>query len=152
MDPAFEKAKSFYFFLDVSWLVVVYTLMVLRELCIFEWKHNHSFWTCFTRNDLWALGCTLYQMLSGFSPFKDTSEWLIFQRIIARDIRFPNYFSNEARDLIDQLLVSYNSSLIFTCILWFLLFSSPILHFVLYLKCILIYSHIHIPTVIKMDN
>ncbi|KAK9153809.1 hypothetical protein Sjap_001289 [Stephania japonica] len=55
-------------------------------------------------NDLWALGCTLYQMLSGTSPFKDASEWLIFQRIIARDIRFPNYFSEEARDLIDKLL------------------------------------------------
>ncbi|KZV32078.1 3-phosphoinositide-dependent protein kinase 2-like [Dorcoceras hygrometricum] len=34
----------------------------------------------------------------------DASEWLIFQRIIARDIRFPNYISAEARDLIDQLL------------------------------------------------
>ncbi|PON51768.1 Phosphorylase kinase, gamma catalytic subunit [Trema orientale] len=55
-------------------------------------------------NDLWALGCTLYQMLSGTSPFKDASEWLIFQRIIARDIRFPDYFSQEARDLIDRLL------------------------------------------------
>ncbi|KAF5948057.1 hypothetical protein HYC85_014014 [Camellia sinensis] len=55
-------------------------------------------------NDLWALGCTVYQMLSGTSPFKDASEWLIFQRIIARDIRYPNYFSEEARDLIDQLL------------------------------------------------
>ncbi|KAK4493371.1 hypothetical protein RD792_017732 [Penstemon davidsonii] len=55
-------------------------------------------------NDLWALGCTLYQMLSGTSPFKDSSEWLIFQRIIARDIRFPNNFSAEARDLIDKLL------------------------------------------------
>lgn len=55
-------------------------------------------------NDLWALGCTLYQMLSGTSPFKDASEWLIFQRIIARDIRFPIYFSEEARDLIDRLL------------------------------------------------
>lgn len=55
-------------------------------------------------NDLWALGCTLYQMLSGTSPFKDASEWLIFQRIIARDIRFPDYFSEEARDLIDRLL------------------------------------------------
>ncbi|KAI5648512.1 hypothetical protein M9H77_34517 [Catharanthus roseus] len=55
-------------------------------------------------NDLWALGCTLYQMLSGTSPFKDASEWLIFQRIIARDIRFPNYFSEDARDLIDRLL------------------------------------------------
>lgn len=47
-------------------------------------------------------------MLSGTSPFKDASEWLIFQRIIARDIRFPNYFSNEARDIIDQLLVRYH--------------------------------------------
>ncbi|XP_028770223.1 3-phosphoinositide-dependent protein kinase 1 isoform X2 [Neltuma alba] len=55
-------------------------------------------------NDLWALGCTLYQMLSGTSPFKDASEWLIFQRIIARDIQFPDYFSDEARDLIDRLL------------------------------------------------
>ncbi|XWS56644.1 hypothetical protein CRYUN_Cryun09bG0103700 [Craigia yunnanensis] len=54
-------------------------------------------------NDLWA-PCTLYQMLSGTSPFKDASEWLIFQRIIARDIRFPYYFSEEARDLIDRLL------------------------------------------------
>lgn len=63
--------------------------------------------TYLNRNDLWALGCTLYQMLSGTSPFKDTSEWLIFQRIIARDIRFPNYFSDAARDLIDRLLVCY---------------------------------------------
>ncbi|XP_054812797.1 3-phosphoinositide-dependent protein kinase 1-like isoform X2 [Prosopis cineraria] len=55
-------------------------------------------------NDLWALGCTLYQMLSGTSPFKDASEWLIFQRIIARDLRFPDYFSEEAIDLIDRLL------------------------------------------------
>ncbi|KAJ4799475.1 3-phosphoinositide-dependent protein kinase [Rhynchospora pubera] len=55
-------------------------------------------------NDLWALGCTLFQMLSGSSPFKDASEWLIFQRIMARDLHFPDYFSDEARDLIDQLL------------------------------------------------
>jgi hypothetical protein len=44
-------------------------------------------------------------MLSGSSPFKDASEWLIFQRIIARDLRIPEYFSDEARDLIDKLLV-----------------------------------------------
>ncbi|MBA0596235.1 hypothetical protein Gorai_013064 [Gossypium raimondii] len=62
------------------------------------------FLTYSNRNDIWALGCTLYQMLSGTSPFKDSSEWLIFQRIIARDIRFPNYFSEEARDLIDRLM------------------------------------------------
>ncbi|CAN7069670.1 unnamed protein product [Brassica rapa subsp. trilocularis] len=55
-------------------------------------------------NDLWALGCTIYQMLSGTSPFKNASEWLIFQRIIARDIKFPSHFSDAARDLIDRLL------------------------------------------------
>ncbi|KAM0946305.1 putative protein kinase AGC-PDK1 family [Dioscorea sansibarensis] len=55
-------------------------------------------------NDLWALGCTIYQMLSGSSPFKDASEWLIFQRIIARDLKFPEYFSRDTRDLIDKLL------------------------------------------------
>lgn len=65
------------------------------------------------RNDLWALGCTLYQMLSGSSPFKDASEWLIFQRIIARDLKFPEYFSAEARDLIDKLLVSTNTNCIY---------------------------------------
>lgn len=55
-------------------------------------------------NDLWALGCTLYQMLSGSSPFKDASEWLIFQRIMARDLKFPEYFSDAARNIIDKLL------------------------------------------------
>jgi len=45
-------------------------------------------------------------MLSGTSPFKDASEWLIFQRIVARELRFPDYFSDEARELIDRLLVS----------------------------------------------
>jgi hypothetical protein len=47
-------------------------------------------------------------MLSGSSPFKDASEWLIFQRIIARGLKFPDYFSDEARDLIDKLLVCAN--------------------------------------------
>lgn len=65
-----------------------------------------TFMPLVNRNDLWALGCTLFQMLSGTSPFKDASEWLIFQRIIARDVRFPDYFSHDARDLIDKLLVT----------------------------------------------
>lgn len=47
-------------------------------------------------------------MLSGSSPFKDASEWLIFQKIIARDLIFPDYFSEEAKDLIDKLLVIPN--------------------------------------------
>lgn len=84
----------------------------------------------FTRNDLWALGCTLYQMLSGSSPFKDASEWLIFQRIIARDLKFPDYFSDEARDIIDKLLVRN-----LTCI--FLLSAGKLLH-----NCYIIFTMI----------
>lgn len=65
-------------------------------------------------------------MLAGTSPFKDSSEWLIFQRIVARDLRFPDYFSNEARDLVDRLLVNdqllalyYDSTIsVFSCLVF----------------------------------
>lgn len=30
--------------------------------------------------DLWALGCCLYQFLTGFSPFKGPSPYLVFLR------------------------------------------------------------------------
>lgn len=89
------RVFGFIIYALVSWITMPLTL-------------NNFFGTLWnTRNDLWALGCTLYQMLSGTSPFKDASEWLIFQRIIARDIKFPNYLSEAAKDLIDRLLVRY---------------------------------------------
>lgn len=104
-----------YLFILKQYLVLILHLVRsfffwLNLYCIRRITSFFLFWTYQNRNDLWALGCTLYQMLSGTSPFKDASEWLIFQRIIARDIRFPDYFSEEARDLIDRLLVSYNLS------------------------------------------
>ncbi|KAK8952506.1 3-phosphoinositide-dependent protein kinase 2 [Platanthera zijinensis] len=60
--------------------------------------------TATIESDHWALGCTLYQMLSGTSPFQDSSDFLVFKRIKARNIKFPSYFSDEATDLIDKLL------------------------------------------------
>ncbi|KAK8966194.1 3-phosphoinositide-dependent protein kinase 1 [Platanthera guangdongensis] len=60
--------------------------------------------TATIESDHWALGCTLYQMLSGASPFQDSSDFLVFKRIKARNIKFPSYFSDEATDLIDKLL------------------------------------------------
>ncbi|CAO3600542.1 unnamed protein product [Absidia cylindrospora] len=55
--------------------------------------------------DWWAFGCILFQMLTGKSPFKAATEYLVFQKIKHLDYEFPADFSPEACDLIKQLLV-----------------------------------------------
>lgn len=55
--------------------------------------------------DLWALGCTVYQMLEGRPPFKAATEYLIFQKVMARELSMPSHFSPEAKDLVERLLV-----------------------------------------------
>lgn len=55
--------------------------------------------------DLWALGCIVYQMLVGVTPFVADSEYLTFQRILQGDYEFPQKFDHgEARFLIEVLL------------------------------------------------
>lgn len=54
--------------------------------------------------DLWALGCILFQMISGEFPFKAPSQYLIFQRIKNRTIEWPDSISPVAKDLIDKLM------------------------------------------------
>ncbi|KAG0618371.1 hypothetical protein M758_4G058300 [Ceratodon purpureus] len=54
--------------------------------------------------DLWALGCTVYQMLEGRPPFKAATEYLIFQKVMAREFSMPSHFSPEAKDLVERLL------------------------------------------------
>mmetsp|Transcript_109726 Transcript_109726/g.321180 ORF Transcript_109726/g.321180 Transcript_109726/m.321180 type:complete len:578 (-) Transcript_109726:205-1938(-) len=56
--------------------------------------------------DLWALGCVLFLMLVGETPFHAASEYLAFQRILAGDYSFPSGFHPLARELVAALLAS----------------------------------------------
>ena len=60
-----------------------------------------------TRADLWSLGCVVYQLLSGETPFKTGSPYLTFKkaRTTAALQHCPTWWSMEVRDLISRLLV-----------------------------------------------
>ncbi|KAI7878635.1 Pkinase-domain-containing protein [Lichtheimia hyalospora FSU 10163] len=55
--------------------------------------------------DLWALGCVIYQMLAGRSPFKASTDYLIFQKVKNLDYSIPDDFDQVAKDLVTKLLV-----------------------------------------------
>jgi serine/threonine protein kinase len=55
--------------------------------------------------DLWSLGCIIYQMFMGKSPFEDKTEYLIFQRILNLDYEIDEKkVPQDAADLIRCLL------------------------------------------------
>ncbi|GAA5955670.1 hypothetical protein JCM3765_001817 [Sporobolomyces pararoseus] len=56
-------------------------------------------------SDFWAIGCILFQMLSGKPPFQARTEYLMFQKIINLQFEFPLGFPKEAKNLVEQLLV-----------------------------------------------
>lgn len=55
--------------------------------------------------DMWALGCILYQMVSGLPPFRSKSEYFIYQKIQKLEYEFPNGFYEDAKDMVRKLLV-----------------------------------------------
>ncbi|KAL3275860.1 hypothetical protein HHI36_020601 [Cryptolaemus montrouzieri] len=55
-------------------------------------------------SDLWAFGCIIYQMISGQTPFRAASEYLIFQKITNLDYQFPEEFDQSAKDLVEKLI------------------------------------------------
>merc|ERR1711953_1486738 len=56
-------------------------------------------------SDLWAIGCIIYQMISGIPPFQSKSEYMIFKKIEKLDYSFHEGFDEHAKDLVKRLLV-----------------------------------------------
>ncbi|CAK1556196.1 unnamed protein product [Leptosia nina] len=56
-------------------------------------------------SDLWALGCIIYQMISGLPPFRASTEFLTFQKIMKMEYEFPEGFPSDAKDLVEKLLL-----------------------------------------------
>ena len=57
--------------------------------------------------DWWALGCIIFQMLTGKTPFGDITEeskYSIYMRIRSGKVSFPRAVSGDAKDLIKGLL------------------------------------------------
>ena len=59
--------------------------------------HNHG-------ADWWSFGVIMFEMLSGYSPFYDTSSMEIYKRIINGYFECPDAIDDPAKSLIGKLL------------------------------------------------
>ena len=55
--------------------------------------------------DIWALGCIAFKLLTGQVPFTGTNSYLVFQKILKKELEFPDYLSPEAVALIHSMLM-----------------------------------------------
>ena len=56
--------------------------------------------------DLWSLGILCYEFLVGVPPFEDHSGYkATYKRIAKVDLKFPEYLSPEAKDLITRVRI-----------------------------------------------
>ncbi|GMM38982.1 putative protein kinase [Saccharomycopsis crataegensis] len=54
--------------------------------------------------DWWSLGTVIYDMLSGKPPFTGGNHKAICNKILKNKIKYPFYFTNESKDLLNKLL------------------------------------------------
>lgn len=57
-----------------------------------------------TKIDIWSLGIVIYEMLSQEVPFLGDSREKVFERIRENEITWPNKFSEEVIDLLQNML------------------------------------------------
>eukprot|EP00736_Rhodelphis_marinus_P010551 Rmarinus@m.18454 len=55
--------------------------------------------------DWWSLGVLMYEMLAGMPPFYSRNVNSVYQKILHGEVRYPNFVSPTAQDLISKLLV-----------------------------------------------
>jgi 3-phosphoinositide dependent protein kinase-1 len=61
--------------------------------------------------DLWAVGCMIYQMLTGRSPFREPTEYLTFEAILghckgSKPLQFPVIVDEVSKNIILALLIA----------------------------------------------
>ncbi|CCE78415.1 Piso0_001038 [Millerozyma farinosa CBS 7064] len=63
---------------------------------------------CGFEADVWALGCILYQLFHGNPPFKGSTEYLTFEKIIHLNYSYNanSPIPNDVRHIIDRILVN----------------------------------------------
>lgn len=55
-------------------------------------------------SDIWAFGVVVYDFIYGKSPFRSATEFLTFQKVLKRELTFPDGFDETARDLVELVL------------------------------------------------
>ncbi|KAI9478624.1 MAG: camp-dependent protein kinase 8 [Benjaminiella poitrasii] len=60
--------------------------------------------------DYWALGVLIFEMLAGIAPFYDDNQFKLYEKIVACDPVYPDYFSGQVVDLLRHLLTPDLSS------------------------------------------
>ena len=55
--------------------------------------------------DVWSTGIILFAMLCGYLPFEDKNNDVLFDKILECNVEFPEYLSDEPKDLINKILV-----------------------------------------------